>query len=739
MVRSVGRGKSGRCGRARDANIVFRSRGRYWLDSPPPSSAHPLWRPPSNPAGRADLEGRRRLTPLSVPVRDCRAAAATARPRPGVAHQPARRRAGRREPGQRRRSRAGPPDRRRRGARPDAGPGPDLQRDLEPVRLRRLQPAGHERRRRAQPLRPDGQRHQGRDLQQDRHAADAARSTSAACGRAGPAPATPATRSCSTTSSPTAGCSASSRRRNHLCFAISKTAEPAGRLPPVHVQRRHVPRLLQGRRVAERLLRLGQRVDLHGLCVRPHEDARRRPDRERSSSSRARPTSCSRPTSTGRRRRPPEAGSSTRSRTTRSTAASTGSSCSGCTPDFTTPANSTFALVKTVPGRAVHLHGLRVLQLQLRPPAGHARSGSTRSASGRCSASPTAASATTRALVGNFTVGGGNGEVGSGDPLVRAPQRTGRRLDPVPGGHPGPGRRPRPLHGQHRDGRAPATSPSATRSRAARCSRASATRPGARRSAGHARSRSRSWTPGSGSQTAPTGGATTARWRSTRPRLPVLVHERVLQPELGVQLEDRRRGVHDARLHVSGARYAAEGLERGTASLGDQRWRAACSSYAAQRERGLDGADQALARRASARLQPRGRGRRDRGRVRMAGRRGPRRRPDTGAVRGPGPCPRPESCRPSAVTRRGELRARRRRRRLGRRGVRLGEVHRGGRLAPRVQTRVRSAGGSLGSIRILSPVLGGVANVHVDVDREGDAVVVWAADMGTFHQVQART
>ena len=58
---------------------------------------------------------------------------------------------------------------------------------------------------------------------------------------------------------------------------------------------------------------------------------------------------------------------------------------------------------------------------------------------------------------------------------------------------------------------------------------------------------------------------------------------------------------------------------------------------------------------------------------------------------------------------------------------------------PRVQARRRLAGGALSPIRNLSPILGGVDNIHVDVDSEGDAVAVWEADMGTFHQIQART
>ncbi len=57
---------------------------------------------------------------------------------------------------------------------------------------------------------------------------------------------------------------------------------------------------------------------------------------------------------------------------------------------------------------------------------------------------------------------------------------------------------------------------------------------------------------------------------------------------------------------------------------------------------------------------------------------------------------------------------------------------------PQVQGRARSAAGVLGPILDLSPILGGVDNVHVDVDSEGDAVAVWEVDMGSFHQVQAR-
>ena len=68
-----------------------------------------------------------------------------------------------------------------------------------------------------------------------------------------------------------------------------------------------------------------------------------------------------------------------------------------------------------------------------------------------------------------------------------------------------------------------------------------------------------------------------------------------------------------------------------------------------------------------------------------------------------------------------------------------GQYTQAGGSEPRVQARRRSAGGVLSPIRNLSPILGGVDNIHVDADSEGDAVAVWEADMGTFHQVQARS
>ena len=65
-----------------------------------------------------------------------------------------------------------PPRRALPGARADRAPEPRLRRHQQPHRLRRLRPTGHHRRRRPEPLHPDGERDQGRDLQQVRHPAD---------------------------------------------------------------------------------------------------------------------------------------------------------------------------------------------------------------------------------------------------------------------------------------------------------------------------------------------------------------------------------------------------------------------------------------------------------------------------------------------------------------------------------------------------------------------------------------
>ncbi len=162
--------------------------------------------------------------------------------------------------------------------RPDPGGRPQVPRDAEPVRLRRLQPARHDRRREQEPVRPGGQRDQGRGLRQERHPAAAGvrprrpvghrdvqqqrrrpagqlrqpRQPLGAGPVPGPAPA--------------------------LLRGLAG-GQPARRLPPVRVQRPELPRLLQGRRVEERLLRLGEREHLHRVRVRPRQDARRRFER----------------------------------------------------------------------------------------------------------------------------------------------------------------------------------------------------------------------------------------------------------------------------------------------------------------------------------------------------------------------------------------------------------------------------------------------------------------------------
>ena len=57
----------------------------------------------------------------------------------------------------------------------------------------------------------------------------------------------------------------------------------------------------------------------------------------------------------------------------------------------------------------------------------------------------------------------------------------------------------------------------------------------------------------------------------------------------------------------------------------------------------------------------------------------------------------------------------------------------------RVQGRSRTPGGALGATRSLSPLFPATDTVGVGVDSEGDAVAVWTADRGTYHQIQART
>ena len=160
----------------------------------------------------------------------------------------------------------------RRTESPDAGARLRLRGYREPGGLRRLHATRHDRRRRPEPLRPDGQRDQG----------GASSTRPARCWRRAfnlgtlwPAghvcAATPATPSCSTTTWPIGGCSASSRPEPPVLRDLAD-GRSAGQLSPLHVQRGQLPRLLQGRRVAERLLRDRER----GHATRPTRSTARR-------------------------------------------------------------------------------------------------------------------------------------------------------------------------------------------------------------------------------------------------------------------------------------------------------------------------------------------------------------------------------------------------------------------------------------------------------------------------------
>ena len=252
-------------------------------------------------------------------------------------------------------------------------PAADLKfaRHAEPVRLRRLQPARHDRRREQEPVRPGGQRDQGRGLRQERHPAGSRRSTSATCGAPG--------RCSNNAGDPQVNYDSLANRWVLAQFQDPAPAllrglagaEPARRLPPVRVQRPELPRLLQGRRVEERLLRLGEREHLHRVRVRPRQDARRRPERLVHQVRRRDELPAARRRRRQARERRRAAGSSTPSRTMASTAAAR--------PDRALPADSGLRHPGEQHLRAdqdlrrgpVHLHGLRLLQLRLHPAEGH--------------------------------------------------------------------------------------------------------------------------------------------------------------------------------------------------------------------------------------------------------------------------------------------------------------------------------------------------------------------------------
>ena len=274
-----------------------------------------------------------------------------------------------------------------------------------------------------EPLRGDDQHRLGRLLAR-RARCNSARWTWARSGRASASPTAPtsvATPSCSTTSSPTAGSSPSSRPSGptfYNCVAVSHDARPDRRLLPVRVpDRRELPRLPEVRRLAERALH-------QHPGVRPgrHLRRRRRVRVERDqmlagNPDAARSGSCSRP---GRRPwitgdgllpadldgKPPAAAGTpellrrlawtTRARTARRPTRST---CSSSTSTGPRPTASTFTFTGSLPVARVRLDlPVRAGELaRLHPAAGHRRTGSTSSptGSGRPGGWPTATSAPT--------------------------------------------------------------------------------------------------------------------------------------------------------------------------------------------------------------------------------------------------------------------------------------------------------------------------------------------------------
>ena len=376
--------------------------------------------------------------------------------------------------------------------------------------------------------------------QQDRHPADAAHSTSAPCGRAAPARATPATRSSLYDELANRWLLSQFATPNHLCFAISQTAEPARQLPPVHVQRRIVPRLLQGRRLAERLLRLRQRVDLHGLRLRPHEDARRRPDRGLRQVHRRRPTSCC-PADVDGPTAPAAGGGLFY--TFKDNSFHGGADrieLFRLHAELRHPGEQHVHAREDVPDRALHLHGLRLLQLQLHPPAGHRRSGSTRSASGRCTASPTATSPTTRAWSATSPSAAATARSArrsAGSSCATSDRVGGWTLfqegthDPGDGHDRFMGSIAMDEDGNIALGYSVSSSTLFPAIRyATRAARRPARDPGAREDAAGRERLADRLEP---------LGRLQRDVRRPGDRLPVLVHERVLQPELGDELEDR--------------------------------------------------------------------------------------------------------------------------------------------------------------------------------------------------------
>ncbi len=134
----------------------------------------------------------------------------------------------------------------------------------------------------------------------------------------------------STTVSPIAGCSPSSRTRPGTASASRSRRPPTHTAPITSTSSPHRSSPTTSRSASGRPATTSPRTR---PPTRPTRSTARRcsPATRRRfvSASAARPTSCSPPTSTARPRRPTRAGSSTPSRTTASTAAPTGSSSSG--------------------------------------------------------------------------------------------------------------------------------------------------------------------------------------------------------------------------------------------------------------------------------------------------------------------------------------------------------------------------------------------------------------------------
>ena len=202
-------------------------------------------------------------------------------------------------------------------------------------------------------------------------------------GTAATAPAASATRSCSTTSWPTAGCSASSQQRQPpLRLRLADQQPRQRRLVPLPVHRAQLPRLPEVRRLAGRLLRLQPTRPappptpstatsmLPGLSAHLPALHRARPRRLRLPGA-----DPGRPRRQPRRRRPARPASSCATATTRSTTrpatpARTSSRSGSSTSTGRRPANSTFTGPTNIADHRVQLRAVRPHLVQLLPAAG---------------------------------------------------------------------------------------------------------------------------------------------------------------------------------------------------------------------------------------------------------------------------------------------------------------------------------------------------------------------------------